>query len=331
MGTKQKHFQKIGIYDNREEFQFEFEGIEIDFNIDYNKINTLIENFVNNPNHKNMVRNVAFLRTIFKDFEEGMLKLSYGNGKDEYESISYYNGILISYESCQNNKLTMRASYEEKSGLNIHFNNSDKEDIISCSNTEETKEMFDKFMENLHSLFNVKTVTLDDSAKTIIEIYTLFYNENPNFSEKNINIKVQTMMSILAQFGIGLSNEDIDFTIYAKGKLPMSLRLQQIVEELYPLGEINEVDEPVKLRDWAINTIKVVGKYVRDLLKNEYKEFEEEDVLSLLSRVIHAGGYSLYEQNKVDKISKYAHCAPKEVETTIQLVKKINKELDSKN
>ncbi len=42
------------------------------------------------------------------------------------------------------------------------------------------------------------------NPKVLIEIYKLFYNENPDFSLSNTSIKVQTMMSILAQFGITL-------------------------------------------------------------------------------------------------------------------------------
>ncbi|MDD6224235.1 MAG: hypothetical protein PUB18_04455 [bacterium] len=64
MSTEKIYFNKSIEYGNREKFGFRFEGLVSNQNIDKAKINKLIDDFANEQKfHKDMLRNVSFLRT----------------------------------------------------------------------------------------------------------------------------------------------------------------------------------------------------------------------------------------------------------------------------
>ena len=44
---------------------------------------------------------------------------------------------------------------------------------------------------------DLQDISINRESKIFIEIYRLFYKENPNFDEQKINLKIQTMLFIL--------------------------------------------------------------------------------------------------------------------------------------
>ena len=162
-------------------------------------------------------------------------------------------------------------------------------------------------------------------SKALIEIYKLFYDENPDFSLSNINIRVQTMMSILAQFGITLG-ADYSFSLLEKSKMPNSLYIEQLVNKLFPLGEITDVDEPIKLADEPKKIIKIVGECVREVINDGYNK---DDALITISKVIHAGRYNLSSNSNVKELSNFTNRTQNEVESSIRLVNRIEKKLNN--
>ncbi|MDD6224234.1 MAG: hypothetical protein PUB18_04450, partial [bacterium] len=100
----------------------------------------------------------------------------------------------------------MTAEFTLGRGLNISFSDFENASIIDYQNSKNINEQFVKLMKHIYLLKSAKAANLDMDSKALIEIYKLFYNENPDFSLSNINVRIQTMMSILAQFGISLGD-----------------------------------------------------------------------------------------------------------------------------
>ena len=69
MSSQKVNFNRNITGKNLENFSFKFEGTKANSNIDIKKINKLLDDFANLKSHKNMIRNVAFIRTILKELK----------------------------------------------------------------------------------------------------------------------------------------------------------------------------------------------------------------------------------------------------------------------
>lgn len=325
MSAKKINFNQNKEYDNGEKFKFRFEGLISNQNIDEEKINNLIESFMNNPKlHKNMVRNVAYLRTILKDFEEKLLVIGYSDANNQ-EIVKYDNGYLFLFE-CKNkseeNTNSMNAEFRPERGLSVSFSNNDADSIVDYPNSENMNEQFSELIKHIGLLKGAKAVNLDMDSKTLIEIYKLFYNENPNFSLSNINIRVQSMMSILKQFGISLGD---DYTFHLWGKIPTSFNLEQIVNKLFLLGEITDIDDPVDLPDKSKKIIEIVGQCVREVINDGYNK---DEALITISKIIYAADYNLSSNGAIKGLYGFTNLLKNEIESSIRLVKRIENKLN---
>lgn len=330
MNAEKINFSKYKEYESGEKFSFRFEGNNFNQNIDKEKVEKLIDSFVNEyGRHKDMLRNISFLRTILKGFKEKLLVVEYSDINNQ-EIVKYDNGILFLY-NCKNKieakDNSLNAEFTLGKGLNISITDFDEDSIIDYPNSKEISEQFSKLIQHISLLKNAKAINLDMDSKILIEIYKLFYNENPNFSISNINVRIQTMMSILAQFGISLG-DDYAFSLWGKVKMPISLNLEQLVNKLFPLGEITSIDEPIKLAEEPKRIIKIVGECVREIINDGYNK---DEALITISKVIHAGRYSLSSAANVEELSKFTNRSQNEVESSIRLVKCIEKKLNQPN
>ena len=174
-------------------------------------------------------------------------------------------------------------------------------------------------LQEIYYLSHAKPIELDQDSKVIVEVYKLFYNKNPDFSNKNINIKIQTMLSILAEFYISVG--DYGFSLSGKRNIPMSMNLSNLVYELFPLGEIKEIDNPIQLREDAKKTISIVGEGIRNTIDSTDNQ---EEALITISKVIHAARYNLSSTASIEDVAKYTDCSSDEVESSMKLVKRIN-------
>ena len=208
--------------------------------------------------------------------------------------------------------------YEQLNGLKIDYNNHEN-DVVGYPGIDTLCKEIKGVIKQIYYLKNTKAIVLDTDDKVLIEIYKLFYDENPDFCSKDINIKVQTMMSILSKFGISLE-DDYGFTLWEKDKIPLSLNLEQRVKKLYPLGEVNNLDNEIVLVDNAKNIIKIVGECVREAFINNQNQ---NDVLINISKIVHARRYSLSSNYDIKRISKYTQLKTEEVEKNMKLVKRI--------
>lgn len=296
-------------------------------NADLDKIDALLEDFINNHRHNYMIENVSIVRTILKDCEEKLLVIFYQDEKGS-ELVKYNNSNLILYErnKCEENSEHFdryKIKYESPYGIKLDYNNHET-DMVDYPGIELVSKEITEIIGQIYYLKNAKAIVLDIDDKAIIEIYKLFYNENPDFSSKDINIKIQTMMSILAEFGIYLG-DDYGFSLWKKAKMPISFNLEQRINKLYPLGEVRSLEDSVKLAEDPKKIIKIVGETIRETISNEQNQSE---ALITISKVIHAERYCLSFGSDVKKLSDFTDRTTDEVESSIKLVKRIEIRID---
>lgn len=310
---------------NGDSFEFRYEGTQKNDNIDKNNVQELITKFMNKY-HGNMVTDVKILRTILKDYNERLLVISYQNGEVK-ETIKFDNSHISLFEkSDKDSEFTENfiVKFTPNDSISFMFTDANNK-VIDYSNIKNISDRITKVLQEIYYLSHAKPIELDQDSKVIVEVYKLFYNENPDFSNKNINIKIQTMLSILAEFYISVG--DYGFSLSGKRNIPMSMNLSNLVYELFPLGEIKEIDNPIQLREDAKKTISIVGEGIRNAIDSTDNK---EEALITISKVIHAARYNLSSTASVEDVAKYTDCSSDEVESSMKLVKRINTKISNK-
>lgn len=318
--------RKIKGYEDGTVFEFRYEGIPFEV-YDEEKSEELIGKFLNKKTlHRDMLRNVAYIRTILNSSKEKLLVIHYKD-RDNEETVKYDNGILSFYEGKKYDDESlnyMKVKFQPNDELKISFSDFEDKQIIEYPNIKDTKNQFDEMVDHINSLVNVKPVYLNNDTKAIIETYKLFYDENPDFSKEDINIKIQTMLSILAQFDISFG----DYSFYINERMPESLTLLQMVNRLFPLGEVTVIEDPVKLKETAKETIRIVGETIRETIGNNQ---DVNEALITISKTIYAGRYNLVSvYDDIEKLVEYPNInlTYSEANSSTQLVKRIKKTLD---
>lgn len=290
-----------------ESFIINYEGITEINNNDLSDLNNLLTDFVNNHNRVDMVTNVRILATIFKNFNNMKLEVfSHYNGVSE--NIRYKNDELLYYEKVIISK-GCKFEYYNLNGIKFECDKQGSKVVIS---------LLTEMVEQLYFLKQFKKYDLNTDDKILIEIYRLFYNENPNFSDKNINIKIQTMMSILVQFNISLS--EYSFTLWKNSKIPTSEDLNMQINKLYSFGKIKNEDNYIVLSEEAKMVIKTVSKSLNELINNNENFLEK---LMLISRIIFISRYRISLDTDIQEIAKIAEVLQEDVLLCRSLVKKV--------
>ena len=290
-----------------ESFTINYEGITEINTDDLNDVNNLLTDFVNNHNHIDMVTNVRILATIFKNFNNMKLEVfSHYNGVSE--NIRYQNDELIYYEKVIGNN-ECKFEYNNLNGIKFECDKHGNKVVIS---------LLTEIMEQLYFLKQFKKYDLNTNDKILIEIYRLFYNENPDFSDKNINIKIQTMMSILAQFNISLS--EYSFTLWKNSKVPISEDLNMQINKLYSFVKIKSEDNYIVLSKEAKKVIKTVSESLNELITSNENFLEK---LMFISRIIYIGRYRIPFDADIPKIAEMAEVSQQDVLLCRSLVRKV--------
>lgn len=290
-----------------ESFIINYEGITEINNNDLSDVNNLLTDFVNNHIRVDMVTNVRILATIFKNFNNMKLEVfSHYNGVSE--NIRYKNDELLYYEKVIISK-GCKFEYNNLNGIKFECDKQGSKVVIS---------LLTEMVEQLYFLKQFKKYDLNTDDKILIEIYRLFYNENPDFSDKNINIKIQTMMSILVQFNISLS--EYSFTLWKNSKIPTSEDLNMQINKLYSFGKIKNEDNYIVLSEEAKMVIKTVSKSLNELINNNENFLEK---LMLISRIIYISRYRISLDTDIQEIAKITEVSQEDVLLCRSLVKKV--------
>lgn len=309
-------------YDGR--IEIEYRGVPLREDININEARRMMKDFVDNHKHDNMLENVTILRTIFRDYKEEILFV-YFCDKNVEELVRYdnkwrVNGFGFLKEVKGDVSCKYKIKYDYPLGLEINWFN-------KAGNIKKYTDDFSEIMKYISNLSNVGPIVINDNDKALIEIYKLFYKENPDFSSKDINVKVQTMMSILAGFNVTLDC-DYSFSLMTKLKMPVSLKLEEMVKKMYPFGVVSEVEDNVKIAEEPKKIIEIVGDSVRDAIHDEE---DINEALITISKVIHASRYNLSSKADISEIAEFTNQSVDDVEASVQLVKRIEHKINKEN
>lgn len=312
-------------------FDFNFRGtVEGDTHHDVDHVvlptEELLDKFINqNMYHNSMSTNVKFLRTILKNYDENELRIIYENNNFK-ETVEFKNSHLISFEMIDKYNdselgvnFTIKYTSDLDTGIIFKIIG---DNIIEELNIKKVSDRINNFMREINTLNDVKPIELNRDSKIIIEVYKLFYNQDPDFSDKNIGIKIQTMLSILSEFGVSIS--DYSFSLCGSKNITMSINLSNLIYELFPIGKITNIDNPIELNKEAKDIIVIVGEEIKNAIENENNK---EEALINISKIIHATRYNLSSSASIEEIGKYTDCSNNKVESSMKLVKSINEKI----
>ena len=177
-----------------------------------------------------------------------------------------------------------------------------------------------QFIKELQELINVKEVKLTTKDKALCLCYKLFYNEYPDFSSKDINIKMQTMLSLLDEFGI-CTLENYSFKLNSK-KMPVSITLSQDIYKLTPLGKIEEVDKSLRIDYEIEREIKIVSREIKKHIPEDTNELE---FLKKINTIFYCSRNCLPTHAAIESIAEVCEYPIEEIDSTIKLIRKIER------
>lgn len=273
-----KSIEKTLIDDNKV-FYFIFTGNEKKENIDYDKLDKLIEQcFEKIKSCDDMIRNVTWLRTIFKDFDESYLEIHFFKGENK-KIVVYIDKQLCLYEEVKkDNKFIYRIGKE----LKLYNNDKENSNILS---------IISRKIDQIKALKDVTMLKLSDNERLLCEIYYLFYGENPDLCSSNISTKMQMMLLILEEFDLSF---DYEFTKQCR-QIPVCYEVANFVKKMKPLGKVRvKLTLPPKKRE----LIKEIGNKINNYISQSDNEVEE---LIRIGTSLYDSHFSQDDKNK-DKI-----------------------------
>lgn len=311
-----KEFEKV-IENIQGFFYFRFIGEEKILFIDYEKLCLLLDNYFDKiKSYDDLRKIVCDIRTIFSSFNEEYLEIQL-NLSNIYKVVKYSNKELIFYEKDE------QINSDEKLNVKYDLKNlcvTSTQDKLSLENLKKKEDYFNNNLVELQQLMKVDYVELTTKDKALCLCYKLFYDELPDFSSKDINIKMQVMLSILLDFDICLI-EEYDFKLNSKN-IPVSYRLSKDINRLIPVGKLEKLDNSVVLDREVAKRVKIIGEETRKYLsKNEF----EVDGLKKLGKILYSSRCCVPTYAAIETIADICDCSIDEVDSSIKLVKFIDR------
>lgn len=214
---------------------------------------------------------VSIIRTIFKDYKEIDLKLTYVN-KDKINSlVKYKNNKLIKYSSTKEveNNSEITFDYYYSSGINSKFNGS-----IDLLEKNKTSEYFNSELTLLKILNNnpinfIQHLSFEELY--IVKLYEIMYNKKIDFNIENMPNILSSSLFLLQESGVILPG-NIYFT-KTNSKL-YSIELNNYISKLMLFEDIDT--SKYNLPNSNNELIKSIG----NLVKNH-----EKDVPKIASKI----------------------------------------------
>ena len=214
---------------------------------------------------------VSIIRTIFKDYKEIDLKLTYVN-KDKINSlVKYKNNKLIKYSSTKEveNNSEITFDYYYSSGINSKFNGS-----IDLLEKNKTSEYFNSELTLLKILNNnpinfIQRLSFEELY--IVKLYEIMYNKKIDFNIENMPNILSSSLFLLQESGVVLPG-NIYFT-KTSSKL-YSIELNNYISKLMLFEDIDT--SKYNLPNSNNELIKSIG----NLVKNH-----EKDVPKIASKI----------------------------------------------
>ena len=284
----------------REEKDLEEGRIQVSYNgfarddIDLERIHHLLDNFLSYHTHHDMVENVRIARTILEKCNESSLVINYKNDSLEEmvryglkDLVVYHRNNVVEIEKEDGDVLRLQSQfqYDFTEGINLICHPSGLE-LKNYSCVRNVISEFDCAMHELYLLKKIKASLLEFDDDVLIELYRLFYHKNPDFMHPDIHFEIQTMVSILNEFGIYL-HENYEFILGKEG-YPVSLKLKKRVDWLYPFGEVENFNGTVDFTEDVRKVIEIIGEALEEAISDKPDKIKE---LMAISKFLYAERY----------------------------------------
>ena len=254
-------------------FKFVFVGSETKENIDYEKLDNLLDNcFTNFYNSYGVVNNISWIRTILRDFEETYLKIECYDTIDCIEGVEKINSMIVEYEDKDISYYESRIDDKEEDATKYI-----KYESGVLSSNYFSKKALEIELDKFKDISTASAKEISQEGKTLYEIYKLFYGETPDFSSKDIQIKMQAMMVILSSFGISID----EYCFHKQAileEIPSSLILYQDIYNMIPFGRIEKMSCPIQLNEQSKKIVEIVGQEIR-----KYISVNGEEIKNLIN------------------------------------------------
>lgn len=315
---KKFEFYKKSRYEDGSKFEVRFSGEYSKEDVNEENLYSLMRKFTDNSKlHECMYQNVSFIRTILREINEKVLEVKFENERKKEvilyanKKILFYNKMNKTYEDCN---ISVDIELQGENQLSLSFKSDDNKILDYGEIIRENSSI----IYDIERLKNIVPIEISKSSKSLIEIYKLFFNEIPDFSE-DIQIRVQSMMSILAMFNVSL-DVDYSFTPITYKKIPFSLTLEQIITDLYSFGKVEHIEEPVTILKDKQEVIKNVGKQIRDLVP---KDKSLDDTLVEISKIAFASRYNFTFNSHIKQICELSGASKEQVKKVMEIYENI--------
>lgn len=316
--TNKKTFTKK-IEQPNKSLYFKFIGNEINQNIDYQELNRTLDKYFNTSTKTyDIYQIISWIRTILKDFNEEYLILEIANETTE-EKVIYVDKVLTKYIKKDKEHISLNYDINKEQKLSIDLPNIN---INHYSSYKLKEEEISKNLNQLYKLTNIIPVELTSFESALCLCYKNFYNEYPDFFDKDIHAKMQAMLNIITTFGV-IIDDHIDFRLNSKN-LPVSIELSKIITRLKPIGKVEYIPSYIQLSEEVENYIKVIGNNIMDYVKQSDNEIES---LRKISRIFYSGEYCIPTEAAIEAIAKNYDYSKKEVNKSLILKRTIERKL----
>ena len=266
------------VYDveTKKGFSIEYSGEEKKEKANEKRVRDLVKTFVWQLKHDDIAKDVKFLRTMLRDYNESSLTLAYDYGDSERIIASFENYYFVSFKKERKNE-----TGEYESVINISCNAGE---ILNLGLKEndggvETELDHEELCEPIKLYFH---------TAELVAAYKLFYGESPDFMDENINNRMHTMVVVLKQYGI----DTLDYYNYDMfGKIiPYSINLANDVSSLFPLARVSRSRGVIDKKTG--HKIAAIGKGIRDGIQNVT---DKEKAITAIGALIHTSNYCLLD------------------------------------
>ena len=273
--------------------------------------------------NRDITKIIGDIRTLFRNFNEEKLVISFLKKKEYSYKICYDNKILVSY---QNNFLDNDCKFNfgyEKNDNSMFFNTIDNNEYNTNSN-----KFIDIYIQKLKELNLLKNISINNLPYELLyinELYKLFYGRYPNYNSDNIIVKIQNIVYILCEYGLYLPNSYF-FSNNNDNKIPLCENLTSLIKDAVPYGMISSCDICIDKKH--VDIIKIIKDSISEY---KYKEINFEKALLYLAMVLYTTKYNLKLGFSVDDVSNSLNCTKKASESGLRLYRGINKNIYEKN
>ena len=289
-----EHYKKQVKVDNTM-LHFEFYGSPKEDNIDVTRIHNIIDNIFNTKNFDtNIEQIIYYIRIILHQYDEKFLLVEVNDlDNDYYAKVNLEDKKVTEYQKLRTLRLNssedvqMKIKFNENDGFSVHipnhFNLINLLHLNDCQIQNVISSSY-RLISNINEMKMLDNMYFNKEEKMLIDIYQMFFAENPDFSKKETVARIQSMMFILSKYNISLPNQD-SFSMDNMQEYPICESIHTIIERLVPFGEIDRYrGDQVRFMPKVNNDIFKIGKLVTEFCSN-YKE--RDKVLNSISSILY--------------------------------------------